>query len=228
MIQHVGGGEASYKEVLLRLKESCANHQVMRAAHVACLKHLHPGKSQNDFVKFAESVRAHLFEISQIAHINDSSHPDLIGEICSNLSPSLIESWNEKAISETGTLNDFGSWLYKKAYSQQTYYNRGIDDANKVMTTRTFNTSSNFVSKEKESLRSIKLRICHYCSQEHHISKCKDFIKKELNEKKDHLSKIKACLNCLNQGHRTDDCRFEKHCKLSSCKGKHHYLLHKQ
>ena len=224
MIQCVGGGEAAYKDILKRLKENCGDRRAIRAAHVTSLRQLYPGKSQSDFVRFAESVRSHLFGISQISRENDSSHPDIIGEVCSKLNSSLVETWYANELSETGSLNDFGSWLCKKARLQLNPYNAGKEDATPSKSVKSHNTSFH-----ASKISADKSRGCLFCSDKtHNLSKCQKFFKEKIEDKIRFLIKTKACFNCLARGHRSINCKQEKHCRVKGCEVKHNYTLHEK
>lgn len=224
LIQNVGGGEASYKEVLKRLKEYCGDRRAIRAAHITSLHQLYPGKSHSDLITYAEAVRSHLFEISLISLNTDSSHPDLIGEICAKLPSSLVESWYLNELAETGSLNDFSSWLCKKARLQQNPYIKGREDVLPIKHVTSHNVSTNPTGYSSQ-----KFRKCFYCSEQTHgIVRCPSFFKASIEEKTRFLMKSGACFNCLYKGHRAEDCKREKHCRVKGCDIKHHYMLHER
>lgn len=221
IIQGIGGGEIAYKEVLKRLKEKCGNREVMKAAHLTYLDNLIPGKTQNDFVKFTEHVRSHLFALNQLE--GPSSNPSLIYKICSKLRRSTLVSWNKNPLSKRNNLNDFGIWLYEEAVAGNNPYEIGKEDAIPLKSTsRRIHTA--FSQHHENSTERIK---CLFCSKKHHVSRCSKFLRKDLNQRIKFLAEVKACNNCLNRGHNSKDCKIKKQCKFSDCIGKHHLILHR-
>ena len=79
----VGGGEYAYMEALYRLQRRYGNREVMRATHHQAIVRLEPrngeGSFNSLFLRFAEKVRTHLFELTRIG---GSSHEDTIERVC--------------------------------------------------------------------------------------------------------------------------------------------------
>ncbi|XP_053619959.1 uncharacterized protein LOC128680687 [Plodia interpunctella] len=70
------------------------------------------------------------------------------------------------------------------------------------------------------------IRKCAYCRNEHHISACKDYLAKTVDERMAVASEKKWCYNCLNASHSVRDCTSIFSCR--HCKRKHHTLLHRE
>lgn len=64
---------------------------------------------------------------------------------------------------------------------------------------------------------------CFLCANEHSISKCQQFLKKEVKERSEIIKEKKLCVNCLGP-HKFEECKSKFTCGI--CKKKHHSLLH--
>ncbi|XP_058456411.1 uncharacterized protein LOC131433822 [Malaya genurostris] len=65
---------------------------------------------------------------------------------------------------------------------------------------------------------------CPVCKNEHELWKCDDFKNYSVSDKYDILKKSGSCFNCLQRGHRTNECSSSSSCK--KCSKRHHTLLH--
>jgi len=66
---------------------------------------------------------------------------------------------------------------------------------------------------------------CTFCKKQYHsLSDCRDFMKKEMTERKDYIKKEGLCFGCLKKGHRSKQCTNRNDCK--KCKRKHPTSLH--
>ncbi|KAI9562447.1 hypothetical protein GHT06_009880 [Daphnia sinensis] len=93
-----GGGESGYKEALQRLRSTCGNRTVIRAAHLQALDPLEVPKNDLQFFKrFAE--------------------PSIDGQ-------TGVERWKRSrpGTGRSRTINEFGRWLTAKAIAYQNAY----------------------------------------------------------------------------------------------------------
>ncbi|XP_061716620.1 uncharacterized protein LOC133524551 [Cydia pomonella] len=65
-----------------------------------------------------------------------------------------------------------------------------------------------------------------FCGEEHHISACKAFLAKSVDERMAVTTERKWCYNCLNASHSVRQCTSIFSCQ--KCKRKHHTLLHRE
>ncbi|XP_018394546.1 PREDICTED: uncharacterized protein LOC108773284, partial [Cyphomyrmex costatus] len=65
---------------------------------------------------------------------------------------------------------------------------------------------------------------CPLCKQDHLLSVCPDFKKKQVNERRDLIVKFKRCLNCLSARHFANTCPSKHNCR--QCQQRHHTMLH--
>ena len=65
---------------------------------------------------------------------------------------------------------------------------------------------------------------CVMCRGTHPLHRCKQFKKASSQQKMTLIKQKQLCLNCLNDNHRTSQCKSEWRCKF--CRRKHNSLFH--
>ena len=66
---------------------------------------------------------------------------------------------------------------------------------------------------------------CHFCGGNHLTAKCRSDRTTPL-QRRDKAMKAGLCLNCLQEGHFSRNCRLPKGCSRQGCGKRHHTLLH--
>jgi hypothetical protein len=129
MVYGFGGGEAAYKEALLRLKATRGSRPVMRAAHLHALEKLEaPRSDPTSFRRYAEKVRTHLFNLNCIG---ETGHANIIELLTQKLPVEDRLAWNSgrRGELEHRTINEFGIWLCARAASYQNAYSIAADQS---------------------------------------------------------------------------------------------------
>lgn len=67
--------------------------------------------------------------------------------------------------------------------------------------------------------------ICPFCNEIHILARCPTFHGMAIEDRQSFVTKWKGCANCLNQEHKTQDCRSRFSCRF--CHQRHHSLLHR-
>ena len=68
---------------------------------------------------------------------------------------------------------------------------------------------------------------CAGCGNSNHtLERCESFTGKPVKERRKEAVKKGLCFNCLETGHRAQECQSDKICKEKNCGRKHHRLLH--
>ncbi|XP_070195581.1 uncharacterized protein [Littorina saxatilis] len=68
---------------------------------------------------------------------------------------------------------------------------------------------------------------CLFCKRQNHsLNECRDFMNKQMAERKDYVRKEGLCFACLRQGHMSKECVKRSDCK--KCKRKHPTSLHEE
>ena len=67
---------------------------------------------------------------------------------------------------------------------------------------------------------------CRFCSDDHKLGSCNQFLSKPLHENKRFVEKEKLCWNCLAKGHILKSCPSKVSCRIPNCNKRHHTSLH--
>lgn len=89
------------------------------------------------------------------------------------------------------------------------------------------NTNGNMVSNNhnENTQTSASSTSCLFCKRQHHsMNECRDFMRKQMPERKDFVRKEGLCFGCLRPGHMSKDCT--KRCDCKKCSKKHPTSLH--
>lgn len=71
---------------------------------------------------------------------------------------------------------------------------------------------------------SLETTKCAVCDENHYIYQCKQFAKKDCNERYEFVQKAGLCFNCLTPYHSANKCLRNTSCRI--CHKRHHSLLH--
>ena len=67
---------------------------------------------------------------------------------------------------------------------------------------------------------------CWFCSYDHKLGSCEQFLSKPLFEKKQFVEKEKLCWNCLAKGYILKYFPSQMDCRIPNCNKRHHTSLH--
>ena len=118
----------------------------------------------------------------------------------------ICRGFEENQMKQKPEFNSKKDWQ-----SKRTYYSE--------MNTDTKSTESNYQKP--------RVKKCLYCKKEHFTDQCEGLKKMTIDERWNWVKNAKACANCLFYGHWRNDCKRQGLCKKDNCKGKHHWLLHR-
>ena len=80
-------------------------------------------------------------------------------------------------------------------------------------------------SAPSEDKKKPRNRKCYFCNEEHFMSRCKEFRKKQAKDRVVYLEENGICLRCLCKGHTADVCR-KTMITCVVCHGGHNSLTH--
>ncbi|CAH8627595.1 unnamed protein product [Schistosoma bovis] len=81
------------------------------------------------------------------------------------------------------------------------------------------------VQSEQGNSSTMKTK-CSMCSYDHAIDKCPQFLALTVQDRWSHAKSKGICFVCLRQGHKVNECKMTRLCKVDSCERRHHALLH--
>ena len=88
-----------------------------------------------------------------------------------------------------------------------------------------FSTQTAFNSDESKSNYVKPKLTCMWCKDDKHpLSKCPDFMRKSLEDRRTYIKDNKLCYGCTKANHSAKECRHRHTC--DSCKGRHPTCLH--
>lgn len=139
------------------------------------------------------------------------------------LDPTTRKDW------ETGSTSDLPTFTELEAFLDRRI--RGLENVDASSDTKgsnhkqTSNSGQHRKSHEsKAHLAMSATRQCSLCQGKHTYSYCPTFKKKPADQRRQVVSQLNACMNCLKLDHKVDACPSEKHCQL--CSQRHHTMLH--
>ncbi|XP_045027713.1 uncharacterized protein LOC116922554 [Daphnia magna] len=231
LVHGLGGGEAAYKEALVRLKQSCGRRDVMRAAHLQAIEKMELKNDPATFKRFAEKIRTHLFDLNRLG---EAFAPDLIEKVCLRLQLSDRLALNEgrRGGLETRSLDTFASWLSNRAAAYQNAFSIAADQLH-AFTPKTTNRPQ-ARSHQASSTRTERLSFskntsrpfCFKCEGDHKLEGCGDFKSLAVGERVAFCAKHRLCFGCFGTKHSARFCAQKKPCKFAYCRLFHHGLLH--
>lgn len=160
-------------------------------------------------------VLKNLRALEQLEQPTDNWDTLIVFMVVSKLDPVTSREWeNYKAGKVVPSLEDLKLFIKSRADLLETLQ-LSQNDKRQIKTSSTRGSLATEQSQFKPK--------CHVCSKEHYIQNCSDFLKLTNKEKRDKVSNLKLCSNCLRPGHDIKVCRRGT-CR--KCQQKHHTLLH--
>ena len=132
--------------------------------------------------------------------------------------------------------------LEKKLTTKQVSEEKSKKNENGFTALRTFATTGNtaLIAPNTNSTPEISLqksksavdatskkapKTCKHCTKDHYLNQCDAFKGLDIEKRWEFVKQNNLCFNCLNGGHRLEDCKYRKRC--TECNRKHNILLHK-
>ena len=165
--------------------------------------------------------------LTLLGYTSDLESEGGLSSTARKLSPQLREQWLQYMQDRRllrGNLIVFKEWLAYKAVIHENLlaqtnssFNRNKFQSRDKPKTSTF--ASNAESSKTKNFE------CPFKDGQHPIWTCKKFKSMKVNERREHVQKLRLCFNCLKPGHMSKDCR-SRTCSVSSCGRQHNRLLH--
>ena len=193
--------------------------------------HTHPPVRHDDstsIVKLANVVTNVVNTLTQLGYTSDLGSEGGISSTTRKLSPQLREQGLQYMLDRRllrGNLIVFKEWLASKAVIHENLLAQANSsfDRNKFQN-RDKPKTSTFASNAEESSKPKNFK-CPFKDGQHSIWTCEKFKSMKVNERREHVQKLRLCFNCLKPGHMSKDCR-SRTCSVPSCGRRHDRLLH--
>ena len=195
--------------------------------------HTHPPIRHDDsksIVRFANVVTNVVNTLTQLGYTSDLEAEAGLSSTTRKLSPQLREQWLQYMQDRRllrGKLIVFREWLASKAVIHENLLAQTNTsfDRNKFQS-RDKPKTSTFASKAEESSKPKNFEYPFEDGQ-HPIWTCAKFKSMKVNERREHVQKLRLCFNCLKPGHMSKDCR-NRTCSVPSCGRRHNRFLHSE
>ena len=192
--------------------------------------HTHPPVRYDDStstVKFANVVTNVVNTLTQLGYTSDLESEGGLSST-RKLSPQLREQWLQYMQDRQllrGNRNVFKEWLASKAAIHENLLAQTSSsfDRNKFQS-RDKPKTSTFASNAEESRKPKSFEIPFKDGQQL-IWICEKFKSMKVNERREHVQKLRLLFNCLKPGHISKDCKSWI-CSVPSCGRRHNRLLH--
>ncbi|XP_026745741.1 uncharacterized protein LOC113507087 [Trichoplusia ni] len=143
--------------------------------------------------------------------------PFLIYLLVQKMDSETHKNWEEHAYKEESenlpTWSDFKKFLESKYRTLELTNQNSTSRDTKIIKERSCHVASPVTEK-----------VCVMCKENHSLSHCKEFCKKEPTERREFVKTKQLCFNCLVPGHSAFKCKVPVSCRL--CHRRHHSLLH--
>lgn len=176
--------------------------------------------------KLLDQIQTHLRALKSLEENVDYWDTLLIYIITSKIDRTTHKEW-EKSL--TGTtmpkFNTFVTFLENRCHIlQATDFNTHANNS-QVNSSDGSNKRTNPNSQHKRQALTVTNNTanCVFCQGTHKIFACEQFRKLAISDRVAAVKSHTLCFNCLNKGHRNDDCKWQG-CK--KCGRKHNTLLH--
>ena len=168
--------------------------------------------------------------LTQLGYTSDLEAEAGLKSTTRKLSTQLREQWLQYVQDRgllRGNLIVFKEWLASKAVIHENLLaqiNSSVD-RNKFQTRDKPKTSS-FASNAEDSSKPKSFE-CAFKDGQHPIWTCEKFKSMKVNERREHVQKLRLCFNSLKPDHMSKDCR-SRTCSFSGCGRRHNRLLHSE
>lgn len=188
--------------------------------------------AEDDFtqlIAFSTSVRNFVTFLKSANEEYQLRNPLLLEELVAKLPMPRQLEWAYKwsIIGNDATIIMFAEWLryIAKVCSRLETFGTSAAGSADDKIPKPMAKKYTLISTAKNQPRSSSLR-CFYCSSNHYINNCPEFLKLSIQDKWVWVKEKHRCFSCLNSGHRVGDCRRKNKCTVDGCQLSHHILLH--
>lgn len=166
------------------------------------------------FRDLVDNISKNLRSLNSLGVPTEQWDPLIIFMIVSKLDVETVRDWERQSFkNELPTLDELKSFLSSRADLLEKLNFRKNKGEIKTKPQKAFVTSSS----QNKSFS------CYICKKPHSIYKCSQFLSLPIQSRREKVSNLKLCFNCLKGNHLLNNCTSSS-CKY--CNEKHHSLLH--
>lgn len=223
-------------EIIEALKINFGRSDWIVMSIISKLRSFPPLKDENieNFKRLFNEVYGVITAVKNLGELRYLESPDLLSCVEEKLPPNTRNYWihqkadyirNKKII----TVESFGEFLKYELDAQYagvtmkeiTKKSHTFDSNTKKAHVFTVNTN-NFKNNGQKQI------YCTFCKikTDHNITKCKEFQKKSVDDRRNFVKEAHLCFSCLRRGHGVSNCQQKDMYKCNKCGKHHHSLLH--
>jgi len=182
----------------------------------------------DSLIDFSNSVKNLVATMETLHCVGNMTNPQLLEDLVAKLPNSLKIHWGMMAASlkrEEPDLMEFSCWLDEMALAAS--YVSPWAPARDSIKQKSQEQAKPFHQKQPlfTTTQSYQSK-CKFCSENHFISKCENFLSKDQDFKSTWMRDSGLCFSCLSTGHMARDCKKKRKCGLNGCDRYHHRILH--
>ncbi|KOC63601.1 hypothetical protein WH47_02482, partial [Habropoda laboriosa] len=227
IVQSIGISKSNYRTAWDAVKARYENSAALKRHHVHTLLDLPAMQKQSPITirEILDDASNHLHALKALGLGIETWDPLIVPILSRKLDPVSVREWerrNAPSTTESPTLRQFTAFLEERAHYLENITSLSPVGAVKpelvtVPGSRRLPRVAAHVASACEA--------CPVCQAAHAIAQCSKFKDASLEGRVKIVQDIRACYNCLQTGHRVQNCT-RNHCRL--CGKKHHSLLHRE
>ena len=213
---------ASAEDIMKTLELRFGNKEIIAKKLAESIRKLPKlNSAHGDIVTFATTVQNCVTALQSLNHVGYLHNPDLLQEILLKLPSAIVYRYNDYSTSHTGkpALTILSEFLYSEAERansagtvrlRDTSSSRPTDRPREPRTHRTGHVHTVKTRSRDDSRR--RGDECNICKREEHpLDKCQDFLNAGTSQRWVWARKLGVCFGCLKKGHRSVNCKAERH-----------------
>lgn len=220
VLKHLVITEANYETAYELLQKKYDKEDLIIEMHLETLMQCPPLKhaSVDEFRKLLNVFEETLRALSALKLPTEHWNCWVNYLLVSKLDKETQQLWRRKSVAlNRPSYEILFDFLDKRIFELSTLYSASSSKDSKMLSSKP-NVNRNKLVHASTTL------ICYMCKGNHHLYNCSSYLKLNLNERQDRVSKFGLCFNCLRGKHMVKDCKSFSRCQ--HCSKKHHSSLH--
>jgi len=186
-----------------------------------------------DLTNFAREIEECLVSLTHLNYFSDINSFENMARNVRRLPSSLQNRWlrfsskteNEKKGSES-CFSNLQQFVSNEAKIAKSLYAAVLQQKGEK-TSNFSNVFTHSTSVSEAKRQSFVNKNCWFCNAEHKLWDCPQFTQKSLTDRIQFIRRNHLCDNCAKKGHVANYCFSKSACKVTGCKQKHNFSLHR-